>query len=130
MTAESETIRTLLTAKDEQLAGKEHQLQQKQAAIAAHQQEIQQLRQQLQSSEQVAAEFQKNLEREKMIQYLQIELQQQLRQRGQRQEGGGGASGAAASGGRIKLTWRDGGRAPCKLWEVTVVNGSVVYFNR
>ena len=45
---------TLLTAKDEQLAGKE-------AAVAAHQQEIRQLRQQLQSTEQVAADFQRNL---------------------------------------------------------------------
>ena len=48
-------LRTLLTAKNEQL---DRTLQQKEAAIATHQQEIQQLRQQLQSSEQVAAEFQ------------------------------------------------------------------------
>ena len=38
-------LRTLLTTKDEQLAGKGHQLQQKHAAMAAYQQEIQQLRQ-------------------------------------------------------------------------------------
>ena len=61
-------LQTLLTAKDEHLAGKDHQLQQKEAAMATRQQEIQQLRQQLQSSELVAAEFQQNLlEREKMI---------------------------------------------------------------
>ena len=121
-------LQTLLTAKDEQLASKDHQLQQKEAAVAAHQQDIQQLRQQLQSSEQVAAEFQQNIhEREKMNRDLQ--LQQQLRQRvGQRREEGE-ASGAAASGGSIKLRWRDGGRAPCKMYgEVSVVDGSVAYF--
>ena len=147
-------LRTLLTAKDEQLAGKDHQLQQKEAAIAAHQQEIQQLRQQLQSSEQVAAEFQRNLlerertiqdqretrereiqnllEREKMIQDLQRQvqvLQQQLRQRGGQRREEGEASGAVASGGTIKLRWRDGGRAPRKMWgEVSAVDGSVAYF--
>ena len=64
-----------LAGKDEQLAGKHHQLQQKEEAIAAHQQEIQQLRQQLQSSEQVAAEFQQNLlKRKKMIQDLQSQV--------------------------------------------------------
>ena len=137
-------LRTLLTAKDEQLAcqdkqlagkneqltGKDHQLQQKEVA---HQQEIQQLRQQLQSIEQVAAEFQQNLlEREMMFQDLQgqvQELQQQLRQRGGRRREEGEASGAAESGGRIKLRWREGGRAPCKMWgEVSAVNGSVAYF--
>ena len=116
---------TLLTAKDEQLAGKE-------AAIAAHQQDIQQLRQQLQFSEQVAAEFQQNLlEREMMIQDLQrqvLELQQQLMQRGQRQEEGE-ASGVPASGGSIQLRWRDGGRAPCKMYGVaSTVDMSVAYF--
>ena len=132
-------LRTLLTAKDdqlagqdEQLAGKDHQLQQKEAAMAAHQQEIQQLRQQLQFSEQVAVEFQRNLlESAKMIQDLQrqvLEPQQQLRQRGgQRQEEG--ASGAAASGGSIKLRWRDGGRAPRKMWgNTSTVDGGVAYF--
>ena len=126
-------LRTHLTAKDEQLAGKDHQLQQKEAAIATHQQEIQQLRQHLQSSEQVAAEFQQNLlEREKMNQDLQrqvLELQQQFRQRGGQRREEGEASGAAASGGSIKLRWRDGGRAPSKMWgEVSVVDGSVAYF--
>ena len=126
-------LRTLLTAKDDQLAGKKkrhHYLQQNEAA---HQQEIRQLRRQLQSSEQVAAEFQQNLlEREKMIQHLQgqvLELQQQLRQRGGQRREEGEASGAAASGGSIKLRWRDGGRAPRKLYgEVSVVDGSVAYF--
>ena len=117
-------LQTLLTAKHEQL---NHELQQKEAAMAAHQQEIQQLRQQLQSSEQVAAEFQQNLlEKEKTIQ----ELQQQLRQRrGQRREEEVKASGAAASGGRIELRWRDGGKAPCKMGgKVAPVDGGVAYF--
>ena len=123
-------VRTHLTAKDEKLAGKDHQLQQKEVA---HQQEIQQLRQQLQSSEQMAAEFQQNLlEREKMIQDLQrqvLELQQQLGQRGGQTQEEGEASGAAASGGSIKLRWRDGGKAPCKMHgEVSAVDGSVAYF--
>ena len=132
-------LRTLLTAKDEQLAGKDeqlagkdHQIQQKEEAVAAHQQEIQQLRQQLQSSEQVIAEFQQNLlKREKMIQHLQgqvLELQQSRQRGGQRREEGK-VSGAAASGGSIKLRWRDGGRVPCKVCgEVSVVDGSVAYF--
>ena len=119
-------LRTLLTGNNEQLAGKEE-------AIATHQHEIRQLRQQLQSSEQVAAQFQQNLlEREKMNQALQrqvLELQQQLRQRGGERQEEGEASGAAASGGSIKLRWRDGGRAPCKMvGEVSVVDGRVAYF--
>ena len=127
-------LRTLLTAKDEQLAeqlaGKDHQLQQKEVV---HQQEIRQLRQQLQSIEQLAAEFQQNLlEREKTIQDLQRlvqELQQQLRHRGGHRREEEEASGAAASGCTIKLRWRDGGRAPCKMYgEVSAVNGSVAYF--
>ena len=130
-------LRTLLTAKDEQLAGKDDQLDGKDHQIqrkeAAHQQEIRQLRQQLQSSQQVAAEFQQNLlEREKMNQDLQrqvLELQKQLRQRGGQRREEGKASGAAASGGSIKLRWRDGGRAPHKMYgEVSVVDGSVAYF--
>ena len=123
-------LETFLTAKDEQLAGKDHQLQQKEEA---HQQEIQQLRQQLQTSEQVTAEFQRNLlEKDKIVQDQQrqvLELQQLLRQRGGQRREEGEASGAAASGGNIKLRWRDGGRAPCKMvGEVSVVDGSVAYF--
>ena len=122
-------LQSLLTAKDEQLAGKDHQLPQKETV---YQQEILQLRQQLQSTEEVAAEFQQNLlEREKMIQDLQrqvLELQQQLRQRVQRQEEGE-VSGAATTGGSTKLRWRDGGRAPRKMWGgVSAVDGSVAYF--
>ena len=130
-------LRTLLTAKDEQLAGKDEQLAGKNHQIqqrkATHQQEIQQLRQQLQSSEQVAAEFQRNLlERKKMIQDMQrefLELQQQPRHTvGQGREEGE-AIGAAASGGSIRLRWSDGGRAPCKMWgEVSAVDGRAAYF--
>ena len=117
-----------LAGKDEQLAGKDYQIQQKEAA---HQQEIKQLRQQLQSTEQVIAEFQQSLlEREKTIQDQQRqihELQPQVRQRVQRQEEGE-ASGAA-SGGTIKLSWRDGGRASRKMWGgVSAVDESVAYF--
>ena len=122
-------LQTLLTAKDEQLAGKNHQLQQKEGTMATYQQEIQQLRQQLQSSEQVA---QRNLLEREMIQDLQRqvqELQQQLRQRGSSRQEEGEASGVAASGGSIKLRWRDGGRAPRKMYgDVSVVDGSVAYF--
>ena len=128
-------LQTLLTAKDDQLAGKDNQLQEKEAIIATGRQEVQQLRQQLQSSEQVTAEFQHNLlEREMMIQNLQrqvLELQQQLlKQRGgQGREEEEEASGAAASRGSIKLRWRDGGRAPRKMYgEVAAVDGSVAYF--
>ena len=126
-------LRILLSTKDEQLAGKDHQLQQKEAAIATGQQEIRQLRQQLKSSEQVAAELHRNLlGREKMIQDLQrqvLELQQQLRQRGGQRQEEGEASGAAASGGSINLRWRDGGRAPRKMYgAVSAVDESVVYF--
>ena len=101
--------------------------------MAAHHQEIQQLRQQLQSSEQLAVEFQQNLlKREKTIQDQQRqiqELQQQLRQRGGQRREKGEASCAAASGGNIKLRWRDGGRAPCKMCgQVSAVDGSVAYF--
>ena len=132
LTATNDRLQTLkqkLTTKDEQLASKDHQLQQKEAVIAACQQGIQQLRQQLQSSEQVIAEFQRNLlEKEKNIQdqRKQIqELQQQLRERQEELE----ASGVTASWGSIKLRWRDGGRAPRKMWgKVAAVKGSVAYF--
>ena len=115
-------LRTLLAAKDEQL---NHELQQKETAMTAHQQEIHQLRQQLQSSEQVAAEFQRNLlEKERTIQ----ELQQQLRQR--RGQGREEVKATGASGGRIQLRWRDGGKAPCKMGgKVAVVDGGVAYFS-
>ena len=115
------------------LASQDHQLQQKEAAIATRQQAIQQLQQQLQSSEQVTAEFQQNLmERDKTIQELQRqirELQQQLRERGGRRREEEEASGAAAIGGSIKLRWRDGESAPRKMrGEAAAVNGSVAYF--
>ena len=115
-------LQTLLAAKDAQL---NYELQQKEAAMTTHQQEIHQLRQQLQSSEKVAAEFQQNLpEKEKTIQ----ELQQQLRQRRGQGREEGEASGA--SGGRIKLRWRDGGKAPCEMGgKVAPVDGGVAYFS-
>ena len=118
-----------LSTKDEQLAGKNHQLQLKEAAITAREQEIQQLRQQLQSTEQTNAELlQSLLEKERTVpdhQGLIKEPQQSASQR--RREGG--ASGAATSAGSIRLRWRDGGRAPCKMCgEVVAVDGSVAYF--
>ena len=100
--------------------------------MAACQQEIQQLRQQSQSSEQVTAEVHQNLlEKERTIQDQQRqiqELQQQLMQSAdQRQEEEEEASGAA---GNIKLRWRDGGRAPCKMGgKVAAVDGGVAYFS-
>ena len=113
---------------------------QKEAVIetvtAAHQQEIQQPRQQLQSSVQVTAEFQRNfLEREKTIQDQTQEPQQQPRQGGGQRlkevEADGWevveASGAVAR--EIKLRWRDGGKAPRRMWgKVAAVNGSVALF--
>ena len=72
------------------------------------------------------------LERERTIrdQQRQIqELQQQLGQRGGRRREEVKASGATASGGSMKLRWRDGGRAPRKMFgEVTAVDGGVAYF--
>ena len=118
-------LRTLLTTKDEQLAdrdeqlaSKNHQLQQKEAAV-------QELRQQLQSNEQVTAELQQTVQdKQRQVQ----ELRQQLRQRGGQRREKEEASGGVASGGRTKLRWRDGGRAPHKMCgEVTAVDGSVAY---
>ena len=131
LTVKDDQLQTLQQCKEEQLAGKAHQLQQKEAVILAHEQESQQLRQQLQLSEQT--EFQQTLlEREKTIrdQQRQIhELQQQLRQRGGQRREEMEASGAAASGGSIELMWRDDRRAPHKMQgQVTVVDGSVAYF--
>ena len=72
------------------------------------------------------------MEREKTIQDQQRqirELQQQLRQRGGQRREEEEASGAPASGGSIKLRWKDGGRAPRKMYgEAVAVNGSVAYF--
>ena len=133
LTVKDDQLQTLQQCKEEQLAGKDHHLQQKEAAIVAHQQESQHLRQLLQSSEQTTAEFQQNiLEREKTIQDQQRqiqELQQQLRQRGGQRREEMEDSGAAASDTRIKLRWRDGGRAPCEMrGHVTAVDESVAYF--
>ena len=118
LTVKDDQLQTLQQCKEEQLAGKAHQLQQKEAVILAREQVIQQLRQQLQSSEKTIRD-----------QHRQIrEVQQQLRQRtGQRQERE--ASGATASEGSIKLRWRDGWRAPCEMrGHVTAVDKSVAYF--
>ena len=117
----------------QQILGLQTLLTEKEAAMATHQQEIQQLRQQLQSSEQVAAEFQQNLlERENMIQDQQrqvLDLQQHLRQREDQRREEREVSSAVASGSSIKLRWRDGGRAPKKMWgEVSAVDASVAYF--
>ena len=126
LTAANDELQTL----QQQLACKDHRLQQKEATIAACQQQMQR---QLQSSEQMTAEFQQILlERERMIQDQQRqihELQQQLRQRGSQRREEDEAGGAAASGGSIELRWRDGGRAPRKVWgQVSAVDGSVAYF--
>ena len=78
----------------------------------------------------MTAKLQRNLlEREKTIQDMQRKvLGQQLRQRGQKREEGE-ASGAAVNGDRIKLRWRDGRRAPRKMWgAVSAVDGSMAYF--
>ena len=126
LTAANDQLQTL----QQELACKDHQLQQKDAAMTACQQEMQQ---QLQLSEQVTAEFQQDLlEREKTIRVQQRQikkLQQQLRQRGGQRREEVETSGAAASGGSIELTWRDGGKAPHKIWgQVIAVDGSVAYF--
>ena len=116
-----------LSTKDEQLAGRDHQLQLKEAAIAACEQEIQELRQQLQSTEQTNAELlQTLLEKERSVPDQQgLECQWSASQR--RREGE--ASGPATSLGSIRLRWRDGGKAPCKMsGEVVAVDGSVAYF--
>ena len=118
-----------LSTKNEQLAGRDHQLQLKEAAITAREQEIQQLRQQLQSTEQTNADLlQTLLEKDRSVpdHHGLIKEPQQLASL-RREEGE--ASGAATSGGSIRLRWRDGGRAPCKMrGEVAAVDGSVAYF--
>ena len=124
-----QTLQQQLSTKDEQLASRNHQLQLKEAAITACDQEIQQLRQQLQSTEQTSAELlQTLLEKERSVpnhQGLIKEPQQSASQRRREWEG----SGAATSAGSIRLKWRDGGRAPCKMGgEVVAVDGSVAYF--
>ena len=55
------------------------------------------------------------------------ELQQQLRQRGNRRQEKEEASGAVASGGRTKLRWRDGGRAPHKMCGEVALDGLTLY---
>ena len=127
-TREGEIIQNL----QQQLRTKNQVLQQNEAAIATCQQEVQQLRQQLQSSEEVTAEFQHNLlEMEKMIKDQQQQIQELQRQpvytRVQKK---GDISGACKSRGSIKLSWRDGGRAPCKMWgEAAAVDRDIAYFS-
>jgi len=131
-----------LHIQNEQLQRKEEQIQQKQQQIMALQQqlstkdeqlagrnqEIRQLKQQLQSTEQTNAELlQTLLEKERSIPDHQGLIKEPQQSASQRREGK--ASGAATSGGSIRLKWRDGGRAPCKMFgEVVAVDGSVAYF--
>jgi len=100
------------------------QVQQKEAALVACQQRIQQLRQWLQSSEQNLREKEKTIrDQQRHIR----EQQQQLSQRGDQRRENVEASGTEA--GRIKLRWKDGGRAPSEMvGEVAAVDGSVAYF--
>ena len=131
LTATNDQLQTL----QQHLTGENSQLEDKEAAImiAARQQEIRELRKTLQSSEQMTVELQQNLlEKTNTIQHQQRqiqELQQQLRQRGGHGQKEVETSIGAASLGRIKLKWRDGGRAPCGMCgEVVAVDGSVAYF--
>ena len=126
-------LRTLLSATNEQLqtlqqqlSTKGEQLQVKEAAITARDQEIQELRQQLQSTEQTNAELlQTLLEKERSVPDHQGLIKEPQQSASQRREKGE-ASGTATS---IRLRWRDGGRAPCKMsGEVVAVDGSVAYF--
>ena len=99
----------------------------------AQQQEIQQLKQQLQymDSEQVTVECLPSGEtiqdQHRQIQEL---LQQQPGERGgQRQEEMEVSDVAASESSSIKLKWRDGGKAPRKMYgEVAAVDGNVAYF--
>ena len=98
-------------------------------------QQIQDLQQQLHTQrDQLREKEQENQQLRQQILGLQTlvitkdELHQQLRQRGERRKEGE-ASGAPASGSSLMLRWRDGGRAPCRMYgEVPAVNWSVAYF--
>ena len=129
-TREREIIHNL----QQQLHTKNQLLHKREAAIATCQQEVQQLRQQLQSSEEVTAELQHNLlEMEKTVkdQQKQIEkLQQQPVYARVQKKDDVGASGAGESRGSIRLSWRNGGRAPCKMWgEAAAVDRDMAYFS-
>ena len=126
LTATNETFLQHLATNEEELADKDHQLQQKEMTIATCQQEIVQIRQQLESSEQVTAKFQEHLlEREEMIKNQQRkiqELQQQLRQRQD-------TNSAVSSRSNTQLSWSDGSRAPHGMFgEVVAVDRGVAYF--
>ena len=118
----------------QQLRTKNQLLHKKAATIATCQQEVQQLRQQLQSSEEVTTKFQHNLlEMEKMVKDQQKEIQKLQQQpvytRVQKKDNVG-ASGGGESRGSIKLSWRNGGRAPCKMWgEAAAVDRDMAYFS-
>ena len=123
--------REIIQNLQQQLHTKNQLLRKKEAAIATCQQEVQQLRQQLQSREEVTAESQHNLlemekDKQKQIQKLQ---QQPVYTRVQKKDDVG-ASGTGESRGSIKLSWRNGGSAPCKMWgEAAAVDRDMAYFS-
>ena len=145
---QSHPLQDLPTATSDQLQTLQQRQSTKDEQLAAHQHKIQQPRQHLQPSEQVTAEFQFLLEKEETIrdqqkQTQELQQQQQPRQRGGQRlneveadeweeldASGAVASGAVASGGSIKLQWKDGEKAPYKMWgKVATVNGSIAYFS-
>ena len=125
----------------------------KDRTVAEREKQLRELHQQLEASEQLTAEFQRNLlQRDKVVQDLQESLTtkdrriQQLEQQEasgrvasgastqptEKEDGGKGGEGDQPTGGvrSIHLRWRKSGRAPEKMRRAAaVVDGRVAYYN-
>ena len=131
-----------------------HELAVKDCTIDVREKQLRELSQQLEASEQLTAEFQRNLlQRDKVVRDLQENLTtkdrriQQLQQQEasgrvasltlstqptEKEDGGKGGEGDQPTGGvrSIHLRWRKSGRAPEKMERgAAVVDGRVVYFS-
>ena len=112
-----------LQDKDRQLQDKDQKLQQHQVDIASRERQLRQLNQQLEEQKKVTAEIQQtNHSLQRQVEQLQQQLSQQIPSIS--------ASKLHSSKERIlKLTWRDGGKAPFKMARgAALVDGNVAYF--
>ena len=98
----------------------ERVIQDKDRVIASRERQLRQLNQQLEEQEQVTAEIQHSLQRQ------EEQLQQQLSQQVQTNPD---HKPHPLKEGNVTLNWRDGGKAPFKMYRGSaVVDGGVAYF--
>ena len=111
-----------LREKDEIIQTKDRLLRQHQEEIASRERQLRQLNQQLEEQEKITAEIQQtNNSLQRRVEKLQQQLSQQTPDHKPHPPKGRQLKGT--------LTWRDGGKAPFRMYEgATVVERGVAYF--